>query len=230
MGKETSARGNAELINHEKCGASCRRRAIPFGRAQCKSFPNSASGAQSCPVVEGGFGAETTTGQSCDPAESERGFLECRASVRQMRLAQTGRAVFDILFAIGTVCRVTPGEWRRFFSSALHPSANPSTLPSGCSRSNIPNTDGNKPLAFGLGLWYMHRPLRFRAGGAGSTVRRILTNLEIMSQHRSLRAAATLGGKRNVLKRFERTELLKKRGQWKDGDRITGLRKTKPEA
>ena len=51
-----------------------------------------------------------------------------------------------------------------------------------------------------------------------------------MSQHRSLRAAAALGGKRNVLKRFERTELLKKRGQWKDGDRITGLRKTKPEA
>jgi small basic protein (TIGR04137 family) len=45
-----------------------------------------------------------------------------------------------------------------------------------------------------------------------------------MSQHRSLRAAATLGGKRNVLKRFERVE---KRGQWKAGDRITGLRKTK---
>src|SRR5437867_4417818 len=42
-----------------------------------------------------------------------------------------------------------------------------------------------------------------------------------MSQHRSLRAAATLGGKRNVLKRFERVELLKKRGQWKEGDRIT---------
>jgi small basic protein (TIGR04137 family) len=51
---------------------------------------------------------------------------------------------------------------------------------------------------------------------------------EFMSQHRSLRAASTLGGKRNVLKRFERTDLLKKRGQWKDGDRITGLRKTKP--
>jgi small basic protein (TIGR04137 family) len=49
-----------------------------------------------------------------------------------------------------------------------------------------------------------------------------------MSQHSSLRAVATLGGKRNVLKRFERVELLKKRGQWKDGDRITGLRKTKP--
>jgi small basic protein (TIGR04137 family) len=53
---------------------------------------------------------------------------------------------------------------------------------------------------------------------------------EFMSQHRSLRAAATLGGKRNVLKRFERLELLKKRGQWKAGDRITGLRKTKGEA
>jgi small basic protein (TIGR04137 family) len=50
-----------------------------------------------------------------------------------------------------------------------------------------------------------------------------------MSQHRSLRAAATLGSKRNVLKRFERVELLKKRVQWKEGDRITGLRKTKPE-
>ena len=55
-------------------------------------------------------------------------------------------------------------------------------------------------------------------------------DLEFMSQHRSLRAAATLGGKRNVLKRFERLELLKKRGQWKEGDRITGLRKTKGEA
>ncbi len=52
-----------------------------------------------------------------------------------------------------------------------------------------------------------------------------------MSQHRSLKASGTgLTGKRNVLKRFERVALLKKRGQWKDGDRISGLRKTKPEA
>ena len=51
-----------------------------------------------------------------------------------------------------------------------------------------------------------------------------------MSQHRSLRAASTLGGKRNVLKRFERTALLEKRGQRKAGDKITGLRKTKPDA
>jgi small basic protein (TIGR04137 family) len=39
-----------------------------------------------------------------------------------------------------------------------------------------------------------------------------------------------MGGKRNVLKRFERVALLKKRNQWKSGDRVTGLRKTKPEA
>lgn len=51
-----------------------------------------------------------------------------------------------------------------------------------------------------------------------------------MSQHRSLRAASATGAKRNVLKRFERVEILKKRGQWKDGDRVLGLRKTKAGA
>jgi small basic protein (TIGR04137 family) len=51
-----------------------------------------------------------------------------------------------------------------------------------------------------------------------------------MSQHRSLRAVGTMGAKRNVLKRFERVELLKERGQWKEGEKVTGLRKTKPKA
>ncbi len=51
-----------------------------------------------------------------------------------------------------------------------------------------------------------------------------------MSQHRSLRAASTLGGKRNVLRRYERVALLKQRGRWKDGDRVTGLPKTKASA
>jgi small basic protein (TIGR04137 family) len=32
-----------------------------------------------------------------------------------------------------------------------------------------------------------------------------------------------------VLKRYERVEVLKRRGQWKEGDRITGLRKTKKD-
>ena len=53
--------------------------------------------------------------------------------------------------------------------------------------------------------------------------------VRFMSQHSSLRAAAgTTGAKRSVLKRFERVALLKTRGQWKAGDRVTGLRKTKP--
>lgn len=49
-----------------------------------------------------------------------------------------------------------------------------------------------------------------------------------MSQHNSLRASSNLGAKRNVLKRFERVAILKTRTQWKEGDRVTGLRKTKP--
>ncbi|MBM3901356.1 MAG: small basic protein [Verrucomicrobia bacterium] len=49
-----------------------------------------------------------------------------------------------------------------------------------------------------------------------------------MSQHSSLRSSGSTAAKRNVLKRFERVALLKSRNQWKEGDRITGLRKTKP--
>lgn len=51
-----------------------------------------------------------------------------------------------------------------------------------------------------------------------------------MSQHRSLQGTSGIVIKRNVLKRFERVEMLKKRGQWKVGDRVQGLRKTKPDA
>lgn len=50
-----------------------------------------------------------------------------------------------------------------------------------------------------------------------------------MSQHKSLQGTSGIVVKRNVLKRFERVDLLKKRGQWKVGDRVQGLRKTKPD-
>ncbi len=50
-----------------------------------------------------------------------------------------------------------------------------------------------------------------------------------MSQHNSLQGSSGLVVKRNVLKRFERVELLRKRGVWKAGDRVQGLRKTKPD-
>jgi small basic protein (TIGR04137 family) len=56
-----------------------------------------------------------------------------------------------------------------------------------------------------------------------------LFNFSTMSQHRSLKGTGTIAAKRNVLKRFERVELLKKRGQWKDGQKVVGLPKTKPD-
>lgn len=51
-----------------------------------------------------------------------------------------------------------------------------------------------------------------------------------MSMHRSLKGSSKIKKTRNVLKRFERVDLLKSRGEWKEGDRAFGLRKTKPEA
>ena len=52
-----------------------------------------------------------------------------------------------------------------------------------------------------------------------------------MSQHNSFKAINGDGKKnRTVLKRFERIDLLRKRGQWKEGDRVVGLKKTEPEA
>ena len=53
--------------------------------------------------------------------------------------------------------------------------------------------------------------------------------ISVMSQHKSLQSSKGIGVRRNVLKRFERIEILKKRGQWKPGDRIVGLRKTTPD-
>jgi small basic protein (TIGR04137 family) len=50
-----------------------------------------------------------------------------------------------------------------------------------------------------------------------------------MSQHSSLKSANKIAAKRNVLKRFERVDLLKKRGKWPEGTRGFGLPKTKPE-
>lgn len=49
-----------------------------------------------------------------------------------------------------------------------------------------------------------------------------------MSLHKSLRGSSKIIIKRNVLKRFERVELLKERGEWKDGEKVIGLKKTKP--
>jgi small basic protein (TIGR04137 family) len=50
-----------------------------------------------------------------------------------------------------------------------------------------------------------------------------------MSQHPSLKGSGAIKAKRSVLKRFERVELMKKRGEFKPGQRVIGLPKTKPE-
>ena len=49
-----------------------------------------------------------------------------------------------------------------------------------------------------------------------------------MTMHSSLKNAAKIQIRRNVLKRFERVDLLKAEGRWNDGDRGFGLVKTKP--
>jgi small basic protein (TIGR04137 family) len=49
-----------------------------------------------------------------------------------------------------------------------------------------------------------------------------------MSMHRSLKSASKIATKRNVLKRYERIDVLRARGQWKAGDKVFGLRKTLP--
>ncbi len=50
-----------------------------------------------------------------------------------------------------------------------------------------------------------------------------------MTQHSSLKSASKIRTKRNVLKRFERIDILRSNGEWKEGDRALGLPKTKLE-
>lgn len=51
-----------------------------------------------------------------------------------------------------------------------------------------------------------------------------------MSMHPSLKSASKITAKRNVLKRFERIDIMRKNGKWKEGDRAHGLPKTKQSA
>jgi small basic protein (TIGR04137 family) len=49
-----------------------------------------------------------------------------------------------------------------------------------------------------------------------------------MSRHQSYGKSGKSGKKRNVLKRFERIDILRKLGRWKDGEnkKVTNLPKT----
>lgn len=49
-----------------------------------------------------------------------------------------------------------------------------------------------------------------------------------MSRHPSLKVSGKIRVKRNVLKRYERIDILSADGRWKEGDKVLGLPKTKP--
>ena len=108
------------------------------------------------------------------------------------------------------------------------------SIPSfGRSRAGISPKSKKKPLA--TLRCHATNPVRLKPGGLRgrwpfATIEPFNSLNTVMSLHRSLRAASTSGKKRNVLKRYERVEILKRRSQWKAGDRVTGLRKTKPDA
>ncbi|QQY07574.1 MAG: small basic protein [Candidatus Xiphinematobacter sp.] len=50
-----------------------------------------------------------------------------------------------------------------------------------------------------------------------------------MSQHPSLKSKNAIRARRSVLKRFERVDLLRKRGQFRSDQKVMGLPKTKPD-
>lgn len=51
-----------------------------------------------------------------------------------------------------------------------------------------------------------------------------------MSKHPSLKSASKIKMRRNVLKRFERVNILKADGRWKEGEKVlSNLPKTKHE-
>ena len=50
-----------------------------------------------------------------------------------------------------------------------------------------------------------------------------------MSMHRSFGKGGKIKARRNVPKRFERVDVLREKGKWKEGDSVFGLPKTKTE-
>ena len=50
-----------------------------------------------------------------------------------------------------------------------------------------------------------------------------------MSRHPSFGRSSKIKAKKNILKRFDRIAVLKKKGKWKEGDSVFGLPKTTVE-
>ena len=74
---------------------------------------------------------------------------------------------------------------------------------------------------------YLTAHIPFDIWRARANIRPFWYRRKKMTQHRSLKAAVKITEKRNVLKRFERIDILRAGGKWKDGDRAFGLPKAK---
>jgi len=60
-----------------------------------------------------------------------------------------------------------------------------------------------------------------------AVIQKINQEFFIMSRHPSLKSSGKIRSKRNVLKRYERIDILSKDGRWKEGTKVLGLPKTK---
>jgi len=52
-------------------------------------------------------------------------------------------------------------------------------------------------------------------------------SMNMGGRHSSLKSTGKIRSKRNVLKKFERIDILTKGGRWKPGDKVLGIPKTK---
>jgi small basic protein (TIGR04137 family) len=80
-------------------------------------------------------------------------------------------------------------------------------------------------IRFDFGCMIAHDNRSFVEAILNEMIREIV----IMSQHASFKSASKIQVKRNVLKRFERIDLLREQGKWKEGDRGQGLPKTRTQ-
>jgi small basic protein (TIGR04137 family) len=74
-------------------------------------------------------------------------------------------------------------------------------------------------------MWYF-----FLANGGWHTLDGLKSEVEAMTQHPSFTRGGAATRRRNVLKRHERVDLLKKRRRWSGESSIVGMPKTQPEA
>ena len=96
--------------------------------------------------------------------------------------------------------------------------------------------DANRPMKAGQEVYKAQCAACHATGAAGAPKfgdaaawgPRIKTGFDAL-MNSALKGKGAIKTKRSVLKRFERVDLLRKRGQFQEGQRVIGLPKTKPE-